>query len=216
MIGHYLRVQDAAELLGVSPVTVRWYSQQGWLPTYRVGRGRVSHRRFKYGDVTAVARRTGRFIPDEPRWDQASDISLEMAAQYLGLSSRYLVDSGWLEPGVRMKWSDLSNLECRIYPEPDGAWNDKNGERGLPMLGNAEEQHCGCGGHGGHGSQGGMRGRMQGRRGPGWEQSEVPSQEASLLALRRAKRHLEAKKADLEDQIQDLEQRIAKHPDNGQ
>ena len=216
MIGHYLRVQDAAELLGVSPVTIRWYSQQGWLPTYRVGRGRVSHRRFKYGDIMALARRTGRFVPEEPQWDQTSDISLEMAAQYLGLSSRYLVDSGWLEPSVRMKWSDLASLESRIYPEPDRTLNDETEERGLPMLGNAAEQQCGCGGRGGHGSHGGMGGRMHGRGGSGWEQSEMPSQEASLLALRRAKRHLEAKKADLEDQIQELEQRIAKHPDNGQ
>lgn len=216
MIGHYLRVQDAAELLGVSPVTIRWYSQQGWLPTYRVGRGRVSHRRFKYGDIMALARRTGRFVPEEPQWDQTSDISLEMAAQYLGLSSRYLVDSGWLEPSVRMKWSDLASLESRIYPEPDRTLNDETEERGLPMLGNAAEQQCGCGGRGGQGSHGGMRGRMHGRGGSGWEQSEMPSQEASLLALRRAKRHLEAKKADLEDQIQELEQRIAKHPDNGQ
>jgi excisionase family DNA binding protein len=47
MFGHYLRVQEAALLLGVSPATVRWYSKQYGLQAYRIGQGQIQHRRFK-------------------------------------------------------------------------------------------------------------------------------------------------------------------------
>ncbi len=55
--------------------------------------------------------------------------------------------------------------------------------------------------------------RRIGPKRPRWEFSYMPEQ-TSLLALRRTKRHLEARRADLEDQIQALEKLIAKHPDN--
>ncbi|HBQ95902.1 MAG TPA: hypothetical protein DD856_13500 [Sulfobacillus sp.] len=208
MVGHYVRVQDAANLLGVSPVTIRWYSQQGWLPSYRVGRGRVHHRRFKYADVQALAQRTGRFIPEEPEWDKSRNVSTEMAAQYLGLSSRYLLEAGWLKTGENLSWQELKDVENRIYPDPENSLANGHEEGGLTMLDNREGHPGGCGWHGVFGS----RGRGPGR--PKWESADIPGHEASLLALRRAKRHLEARKADLEDQIQELEKRIAKHPDN--
>lgn len=210
MRGHYLRVQDAAELLGVSPATIRWYSLQGWLPTYRVGRGQVAHRRFRYADVKVLAERTGRFIPDEPRWDSSTAIDLDMAAQYLGLSPRYLVDGGWLKPGDQLGWDDLVRLERKIYPAPEPlewmAGDEK--KEGLPMMSSAAERGCGCGPRAMKGMHGPMRGH-----GPKWGLSE-PGENASLLALRRAKRHLEVEKADLEDQIAEIDRRIAQHPDN--
>lgn len=57
MVGHYVRVQDAAAFLGVSPATIRWYSLRGWLLPQWVGRGRVAHRRFLYADLQRVAHR---------------------------------------------------------------------------------------------------------------------------------------------------------------
>ena len=213
MVGHYVRVKDVADLLGVSPVTIRWYSRQGWLPSYRVGRGRVSHRRFKYPDIQALAQQTGRFIPEEPQWDESQDISVEMAAQYLGLSSRYLTASNWLEVGSLLNWHELKDLETRIYPKPEDTQAHSQEEGEIPMLEDREGYSGGCGHHGhfGPGSRG-PRGR--GPRGPKWEYRDIPGHDASLLALRRAKRHLEARKADIEDQLQEVEKIIAKHPDN--
>jgi excisionase family DNA binding protein len=202
MVGHYLRVQDAATLLGVSPATVRWYAAQGWLPAYRVGRGRVFHRRFRYSDVQAVARRTGRFIPDEPQWDFTATITPDMAATYLGLSVRYLTDSGWLTPGQTLHGDELMALERQIYPKPEP---NEDFEEGAAMMSMACERGLGCGPRSRHGRHGAHRGA--------WGEF-APADDASLLALRRAKRHLEAQKADLEDQIAELERRIAQHPDN--
>lgn len=209
MAGHYLRVQEAAALLGVSGATIRWYSLQGWLPTYRVGRGRVSHRRFRYTDVQAVARRTGRFLADEPRWDPTVPITLEMAAQYLGLSARYLVEAGWWLSGAVMPWEQLTALEQQIYPAAEGPGApdpiaQKDG--GIPMMQMMMDRRCGCGKH----AEGGGRGTTS----PGWPAADRPPDDANLMALRRAKRHLEARRADLEDEIAELEQRIRLHPDN--
>ncbi len=209
MTGRYLRVQEAAALLGVSPVTMRWYSLQGWLPTYRVGRGRVSHRRFRYSDVQAMARRTGRFLPNEPRWDPTVPITLEMAAQYLGLSARYLIETGWAISGTVMTWDDLVTLEGQIYAtaeESTVTGKIMHEDGGMPKMQMMMER-CGCGPH----AHGGHHG---GPRSTGWPETDRPQEDASLIALRRAKRHLEASKADLEDQITEIEERIRLHPDN--
>lgn len=208
MTGRYLRVQEAAALLGVSPATMRWYSLQGWLPTYRVGRGRVSHRRFRYSDLQAVARRTGRFLAEEPRWDPTVPVTLEMAAQYLGLSARYLVETGWAVPGAVMTWEDLVALERQIYSTAEvssasGPTVYKDGE--IPMMQMMMER-CSCGPQ--------THGRHHGGPRSGWPEADRPQEDASIIALRRAKRHLETQKADLEDQIAEIEERIRLHPDN--
>ena len=208
MTGRYLRVQEAAALLGVSPATMRWYSLQGWLPTYRVGRGRVSHRRFRYSDLQAVARRTGRFLAEEPRWDPTVQVTLEMAAQYLGLSARYLAESGWAVSGTVMTWGDLVALERQIYSAAEvSSASDptvhKDGE--IPMMQMMMER-CGCGPQ--------THGRHHGGPRFGWPEADRPQEDASIIALRRAKRHLETQKADLEDQIVEIEERIRLHPDN--
>lgn len=209
MVGHYVRVQEAAHILGVSPATIRWYSLQGWLPTYRVGRGAVAHRRFRYHDLHGVAVRTGRFVPDELRWDQTVPITTEMAAQYLGLSARYLTMIGLVTAGQILSWDDLLDLEQRIYAPttrvPDAS-NSLEEETSMMM------EQCGC--------RSGKRGASLGNADAGiaakgkWPTDDLPPNEASLMVLRRTQRHLATQKADLEDQLAELERRIQAHPEN--
>ena len=215
MIGHYVRVQEASALLGVSPATIRWYSLQGWLPTYRVGRGQVAHRRFRYSDLQRVAVRTGRFLSDEPAWNRTVPITVEMAAQYLGLSARYLTETEAMVPGTVVSWEGLMALEQQVYPGPEEPWNGSDSlKEALPMM---REQmmmnrDCGCRG----GRKGPAPGGVEsaGAAKGGWPLADQPSEGASLVALRRTKRHLEVQKADLEDQLAELERRIQVHPEN--
>ncbi len=214
MFGHYVRVQEAARILGVSPATIRWYSLQGWLPTYRVGRGVVAHRRFRYQDVQGVAARTGRFVPDEPHWDQTVPITIDMAAQYLGLSARYLTESGLVRGGQVLSWDDLFNLEQHIYGPASSvpAESELRKEEPSMMMTEPMMEQCGCR----MGKQGASRneaGAMRASKGR-WPTDELPPNEASLMVLRRAQRHLATQKADLEDQLAELERRIQTHPDN--
>lgn len=212
MTGHYVRVNEAAALLGVSPATIRWYTLQGWLPAYRIGRGRVEHRRFRYEDIRRVGFRTGKFLPEEPEWDRTVPISLDMASRYLALSPRYLVESGWASPGSFFTWDELTALERRVYPETGEIAPDAPppGEEGKPdmMHPMSEDGHHRRGPHRMRPPMGWFAG------GPGGWPAAEPPENASLLALRRMKRHLETRKADLEDEIAELERRIASHPDN--
>lgn len=214
MIGHYVRVQEAAALLGVSPATVRWYSLQGWLPTYRVGRGQVAHRRFCYVDLRRVAARTGRYLPAEPAWDRTVPITAEMAAQYLGLSARYLAEIRAMTSETVVSWAGLMALEQQIYPGPETRWNDADASKeAIPMMRERMmNPDCGCRG-GRRAPASGEPGSMGSAKG-GWPAADLPAEGASLLALRRTRRHLEVQKADLEDQLAELDRRIQAHPEN--
>lgn len=146
-------------------------------------------------------------MADEPRWDQTASITVDMAARYLGLSPRYLVGNGWLEPGTTLEWQRLIELERSIYPTPETVpASDETVHKGgeNPMMQMMMER-CGCGRHAHGGHQAAAR---------DWGDTVAPQEEATLVALRRAKRHLETQKADLEDQITELEERIRLHPDN--
>lgn len=71
-----------------------------------------------------------------------------------------------------------------------------------PMM----AQGCGC--------PRGPRG-MRGSSAAGARPSEtIVPDETNLRALRRTKRHLEVQKADLEDQLAELDRQIRLHPDN--
>jgi excisionase family DNA binding protein len=214
MPGHYLRVGEAAALLGVSPATVRWYAARGWLPTWRVGRGQVAHRRIRYPDLVRLAGQTGRFVPEEPRWDPTVPVTVEMAGQYLGLSARFLVDGGFVRAGAVLSWEELQALERRIFA-PDAPVRDADA---TPPRGEEYSMMRYEGAMGPHGPLGPGPGlgppRGRGWRRHGWPGAAVaPPEGASLLALRRAKRHLETLRADLDDQIAELERRIQAHPD---
>ncbi len=213
MVGHYVRVQEASALLGVSAATIRWYSLQGWLPTYRVGRGQVAHRRFRYPDLQRVAARTGRYLVDEPAWNRTVPITVEMAAQYLGLSPRYLTATGVM-PGTVFSWDGLMALEQQVYscPQEPGDGPDAVKEDIPMMKERMMGQACGC--RGGKTTPVPLEAESAAVAKGGWPSTELPAEGASLLALRRTRRHLEVQKADLEDQLAELERRIQAHPEN--
>lgn len=215
MIGHYVRVQEAAALLGVSPATIRWYSLQGWLPTYRVGRGQVAHRRFRYPDLQRVAGRTGRFLLDEPAWDRTVPITPEMAAQYLGLSTRYLTEAGVLTPGMLLSWETLMVIEHQIYPAPSQLVDRSDSSKeARPMMMERMMMNKDCGCRSGKMAETPAKDASATTAKGGWPLEDLPSEGASLLALRRTQRHLAVQKADLEDQLAELERRIQEHPEN--
>ncbi len=215
MVGHYVRVQEASALLGVSPATIRWYSLQGWLPTYRVGRGQVAHRRFRYPDLQHVAIRTGRYVADEPAWDRTVPITVEMAAQYLGLSARYLTETGAMSPGTVLNWEGLTALEQQVYPGPEEPWDGTDSlKEAIPMMREQMMMNRACGCRGGRTAPASGEAESAATPKGGWPSVDLPAEGASLLALRRTRRHLEVQKADLEDQLAELERRIQAHPEN--
>ncbi len=227
--GHYLRVQEAASLLGVAPPTIRWYCSQGMLPTYWIGRGTTGHRRFLYQDVETLARELGRGIPAERVWDREGVWKLKDAALYLGLSTKFLVDGGFVKSGVELTWEQLQEVERSIYGDKYDAAHETDFTKG---TGDDEVEHNsmdgmrGCKhGHGMHDPMERLDRRSRpefGRRANGrmippwppmspWQASKIDP--TDLLALKSAKRHLEAQKADIEDQIEDLVRKIESHPD---
>lgn len=63
MTSDILTPREVAERLGVSPITVRHWANQGWLPVLRTA-GR--HRRFRKADVDRFARERGLAAPRDP------------------------------------------------------------------------------------------------------------------------------------------------------
>lgn len=228
MLGHYLRVQEAATLLGVAPPTVRWYSAQGWLPSYRIGRGQVAHRRFLYKDVENLAVQLGRSIPEEPIWDESVPVTREMAAQYLALSPRYLTEAGLVNPGQQFTWEQLQDLARQVYQQTEaGRTAEVDSRATMTPTGHKEESTMPGMGAGMHMHGSSRRGFVggsgpwarQGFNGEGWNGEGwgfFSLDTTDLLALKAAKRHLEAHKADIEDRIAQIDSLIAAHPDNQQ
>ncbi len=221
MFGHYLRVQEAALLLGVSPGTVRWYSHQYGLPAYRIGQGQVQHRRFRYLDVQRLALQFGQVLPPEPPWDGREPILPADAAKYLGLSLKFLIDGHYLTAGQKLTREELLAAEAAIYraesldPSPTHTQEHqeiRQNEEEIPMMNRNE--HC-CNSR--HEDMSGMKGPgMHGHRGMhsrGMMGNPMFNPE-DLLSLRSMKRHLEAQQADIADRIQEIDKLIANHPDS--
>ena len=240
MPGHYLRVQEAASLLGVAPPTIRWYCSQGLLPTYWIGRGQTGHRRFSYADVAALGAHLGRSVPPEKTWDLASPWNLKRIAEYLGLSDKFLISTGAAASAVELSWPELQDLERRIYGDhPDKAEEERadnmnqeqeamadgNGHEHAHRHGRGHRQHCHCQDPQHRGDRGPGFGPRNGAGRPpmfgawasqmNWQNAMTPPVDPTdLLALKSAKRHLEAQREDLEDQIAELTRQIETHPDH--
>ncbi len=82
-----------------------------------------------------------------------------------------------------------------------------HGTEGDQPMGPMMRERCGCGPR----ARGGP---FREEKAAGWPEPDRPRDDASLLTLRRAQRHLETQRADLEDQIGEIAERIRLHPDN--
>ena len=58
--------------------------------------------------------------PDEPTGDHFVPITIKMARQYLGLSARYLNETGAVTSETVFNWESLVALEQLIYPRAEG------------------------------------------------------------------------------------------------
>lgn len=203
-----------------------------------MGSGQVGHRRFLYGDVEALGKRLGRIIPPEPDWSAQSDWNLSMLAEYLGLSTRFLTNVGIATTGMQFTWEQVQDIERTIYGSVSRdhieTEDDEMQENEHPMEDHGYQRgasaHCGPGhqppfgpgfmGFGPHRDprrdprmKPGRRGAMQALR-PMQDWIDMDQLDATnLLALKRALRHLEAQKLDLEDVIAELKKKIEMHPD---
>lgn len=236
MAGHYLRVQEAASLLGVAPTTIRWYCAQGWLLTYWVGRGQVGHRRFLYADVEELGNRLGRVIPPEKDWSAIAEWDVSLLAQYLGLSTKFLSGTGVTQTGDHLNWEKVQAVEQAIYgaenqgqkeaEDEDMSMEERKKDKGFQFDNQAKWQQHGVkhgpgfnGGphqfpHGFRSAFGGAGRRAMEAWGNGSDWFDLEHIDpTNLLALRRALRHLETRKLDLEDQIAELKKKIQTHPD---
>jgi len=206
MQAKYLRVKEAAELLGVSPSLVRLLTDQGVLATARVGRG-AGHRRILFPSLREYAESRGRPLPERPEPDPDGSYTVEEAALYLGLSSRFLVDTYLFTGALTLTGREIRELEASIYGEP---------EEVEEMYGAGYHRHAGFGpGHGlgvgaGHGPGfGAGHGRGYGRGfGPfGWD-PEWEARPLSALSLRALKRHLEAARDNIDERLRWVEDEL--------
>lgn len=208
MLGHYVRVQEAAALLGVATPTIRWYCSQGLLPTYWIGRGQMGHRRFLYSDVSDLAQQLGRTVVPEREWATSEEWGLKIISEYLGLSGKFLVDAGFIESTAKLTWDAVKRLEQEIYGQ-DGeiADGETHGGRHHTHEGRFPHQHriaeLGQGQH--------PRGNpiVLDPFGPPlrWNLHNVDRMD--IIMLNSVKRHLEAHKMDLEEKISEINHRIS-------
>lgn len=216
----YWPLEMVARRLGLKPPTLRRWVDEGRIRAVRLG-GTGGHRRIPYQEVARLAAERG-----EPQWppleapDPAARYRVGEAAFYLGVSPRFLWNAGFLaSQGGLLTGADILALESSLYdpgaqatpvgPEPWPAEDDTEG--GEDIM------------HGHHGMHGGMRGGMGrgsmggpmaasawgGRGGPCWQDWDAEDSH-SVLWLRSMKRHLEARKADIEDRLAWVEEALKK------
>ncbi|MCY0885495.1 MAG: hypothetical protein OWV35_06365, partial [Firmicutes bacterium] len=153
----------------------------------------------------------------------ARQYRVEEAAAYLGVSPRFLWNAGFLssQRGF-LTGADILALETSLYaPAGEGtAWLPATAGAETPEGGEERMHH-----HGMHGEMRGGVGRSfmggpmaggpmaarawAGRGGPCWEDWDE-NEPHSVLWLRSLKRHLEARKADIEDRLAWVEEALRK------
>lgn len=205
----YLRIGEAARMLGVGPGRIRMLAASGKLPTLRVGTG--GHRRIPAAAVAAMQNLEGSAM--ELMTPVADNIyTVEEAAHYLGVTARFLWNSGWLaSQRGKLTGAEIQTLEQGLYgPEPDPI-GDSAGDR--EQEGGAHHMNRGMGGPfgGGWEMMWDILGNAPWRN--FWNPDEDGSHRYSELGLRSMKRHLEAARDNLDDRIQWIDEQLKKMAD---
>ncbi|MDA8205788.1 MAG: excisionase [Thermaerobacter sp.] len=181
--------------------TLRRWVQNGDVTAFRLSEG--GHRRVPYDEVVRLSKKLDRESPPLLEPIRGSDTyRVEDAAEYLGVSARFLRDQGLsLSQGGTVTGADILGWEALLYTadwiEPEG-WK---GEIGMPRYG----MH--------HHAMGRGPDSFGMHDGPGfgpWEVDWDDRRPHSVLWLRSMKRHLEARKADIEDRLEWVEDQLNK------
>jgi excisionase family DNA binding protein len=199
VVPKYWSVQAVCEALDLRPVTLRRWLVTGEVQSVRLGQG--SHRRIPYDEVQRLANTVGKSIPALEPLQADARYRLDDAAIYLGVSMRFLRNQELsLTQGGEVTGSDILGWESVLYRPGDSSEAASDDDWGM-----GEEDimsHYGMHRHG--------RGPMGGRGfyGGPWDSYDEVERPHSVLWLRSMKRHLEARKADIEDRLAWVEEQL--------
>ena len=205
MVPKYWTIQQVAERLAMPAPTVRLWVKEGRIKAFRLQSG---HRRIGHDELDRLCRALGRpNLPMLATLDATQSYRLEEASEYLGISARYLRNSGLsLSQGGTVTGGDIASWETMLYRTDETPEHDQEGDEEMPHFGPHHRNF-----------EGGPEGFFM-HRGPwfgpfanGWDDDRPHS----VLWLRSMKRHLEAQKADIEDRLQWVEEELKKaEPDD--
>ncbi|PSR22796.1 MAG: excisionase [Sulfobacillus acidophilus] len=205
MVPKYWPIQRVSRELQVPAPTLRRWIENGSVHAYRLADG--GHRRVPYEEVARLAKELGQgqlAAASEIRPDHT--YRLEEAAEYLGVSSRFLWNQRLsLSQGGQVTGSDVLAWEALLYSDET---EDIGETDSFGLEGDGEMSGYGMHRHG-PGPRGGGFG--WGPRHMDWDEEDHRAH--SALWLRSMKRHLEARKADIEDRLNWVEEQLRKSED---
>ena len=207
MQSKYWSIHQVASALSVNPATLRRWIQDGMVGAVRLGG--TGHRRIRYDELARMAQeRAETPWPSLIPLDPARRYNVAEAARYLGVSARFLWNSKLLlTQGGEVTGGDILGWEPILYPDPANRKNaEQNWQEGEDMMGRYGMHHHGPGpmGMSSFGPEEGA-----GRFGP-WDAEWDDSRPHSVLWLRSMKRHLETRKADIDDRLEWVETQLKK------
>ncbi|MCY0880000.1 MAG: excisionase family DNA-binding protein [Firmicutes bacterium] len=211
MVPKYWSVQEVCEALNVRPPTLRRWLVTGEVQSLRLSGG--SHRRIPYDEVARLAKVVGQAIPALEPLKPDGRYRLEEAATYLGVSVRFLRNQELsLTQGGEVTGSDILGWEAVLYRSEEETtkisladeWAREDEEDTMSHYGMHRRGHGPMGGRGFYGGPG---------WGP-WDHEDDSDRPHSVLWLRSMKRHLEARKADIEDRLAWVEEQLKRAEKN--
>jgi excisionase family DNA binding protein len=204
MVPKYWPIQRVSRELQVPAPTLRRWIENGSVHAYRLADG--GHRRLPYDEVARLARELRRGeLPKAGEIQPSHTYRLDEAAEYLGVSARFLWNQRLsLSQGGTVTGSDVLAWEALLYSDETEEMAE---EDGFGLKGDGEMSGYGMHRHGpGPRSEG----FGWGPRHMEWDDEHRPH---SALWLRSMKRHLEARKADIEDRLDWVEEQLRKAED---
>lgn len=204
MVPKYWSIHRVSDELQVPAPTLRRWIDNGTVHAFRLSDG--GHRRLPYDEVARLARELGHAeLPKVSAIWPHHSYRLDEAAEYLGVSTRFLWNQRLsLSQGGTVTGSDVLAWEALLYAEETEEFAEPES---MALKGEVDMSGYGMHRHGPRSEGFGFGpGRMD------WDDDHRPH---SALWLRSMKRHLEARKADIEDRLEWVEEQLRKaeeHP----